>query len=256
MTKIGRNELCPCGSGKKFKKCHLGREAELELGELGEVSLEEMGKRITTLPPVTYGRSAEIVKALDIPAMTGRSMGVRFVDLKAYGELDFFGSGHPQREKGESGGVFINVRKTIESDSDNIYLAISEKIEDSTLIHELAHVLDYLGGSGLMPGAMAPVGYELEIPTEHLDHPMEFGERLSFLQERFDVQLDADDAIIAYLYQKELLLWGKEIQDKNSFVLKNKSNRMLRALAENSKEIDALIRNLRGYIGPRTPEDA
>ena len=24
-VKIGRNEPCPCGSGKKFKKCHLGR---------------------------------------------------------------------------------------------------------------------------------------------------------------------------------------------------------------------------------------
>ena len=21
---IGRNDLCPCGSGRKFKKCHLG----------------------------------------------------------------------------------------------------------------------------------------------------------------------------------------------------------------------------------------
>jgi SEC-C motif len=25
--KIGRNDLCPCGSGKKYKKCHLDREA-------------------------------------------------------------------------------------------------------------------------------------------------------------------------------------------------------------------------------------
>jgi hypothetical protein len=24
MSKIGRNELCPCGSGKKYKKCHGG----------------------------------------------------------------------------------------------------------------------------------------------------------------------------------------------------------------------------------------
>ena len=24
-TKVGRNEECPCGSGKKFKKCH-GRD--------------------------------------------------------------------------------------------------------------------------------------------------------------------------------------------------------------------------------------
>jgi len=27
--RIGRNESCPCGSGKKFKKCHMGRESEL-----------------------------------------------------------------------------------------------------------------------------------------------------------------------------------------------------------------------------------
>lgn len=27
--KIGRNALCPCGSGRKYKKCHLGREDEL-----------------------------------------------------------------------------------------------------------------------------------------------------------------------------------------------------------------------------------
>lgn len=23
--RVGRNDPCPCGSGKKFKKCHLGR---------------------------------------------------------------------------------------------------------------------------------------------------------------------------------------------------------------------------------------
>jgi uncharacterized protein YecA (UPF0149 family) len=26
--KVGRNEPCPCGSGKKFKKCHLVRDGE------------------------------------------------------------------------------------------------------------------------------------------------------------------------------------------------------------------------------------
>lgn len=255
MVKIGRNDLCPCGSGKKFKKCHLGKEEELKLGNPGELSLEEMGEKITALPPVTYGRSAEIAEALDIKELTGRSMGIRFVDLKTYGDLDFFGSSHPQREKGESGGVFINVRKTMKADPDNIYLAISEDIEDSTLIHELAHVLDYLGGSRLMPGMTAPLGYELEIPAEHLEHPLEFGEKLIFLQERFGVRLDADDAIIAYLYQKELLIREKEIRDKNAFFLKNKSDRILRVLGENSEEIDALIRNRSGYIGPRTVDD-
>ncbi len=32
--KIGRNDPCPCGSGKKFKKCHEGRESEL-IGMMG-----------------------------------------------------------------------------------------------------------------------------------------------------------------------------------------------------------------------------
>jgi hypothetical protein len=27
--KIGRNELCPCGSGKKYKRCHMGKTSEL-----------------------------------------------------------------------------------------------------------------------------------------------------------------------------------------------------------------------------------
>ena len=29
MQKVGRNEPCPCGSGKKFKKCHSGKLEEL-----------------------------------------------------------------------------------------------------------------------------------------------------------------------------------------------------------------------------------
>jgi hypothetical protein len=28
MAKVGRNDLCTCGSGKKFKKCCEGRTAE------------------------------------------------------------------------------------------------------------------------------------------------------------------------------------------------------------------------------------
>lgn len=26
--KVGRNDPCPCGSGKKFKRCHLGKRAD------------------------------------------------------------------------------------------------------------------------------------------------------------------------------------------------------------------------------------
>ncbi|MBI4670190.1 MAG: preprotein translocase subunit SecA [Chloroflexi bacterium] len=40
FLKVGRNERCPCGSGKKFKNCHQGRENEL-LAMLGSAQ----GKR-------------------------------------------------------------------------------------------------------------------------------------------------------------------------------------------------------------------
>ena len=26
FSNVGRNDLCPCGSGKKYKKCHLNRK--------------------------------------------------------------------------------------------------------------------------------------------------------------------------------------------------------------------------------------
>lgn len=35
MSKLGRNDDCPCGSGKKYKHCHLGKPFETDGG--GEV---------------------------------------------------------------------------------------------------------------------------------------------------------------------------------------------------------------------------
>ena len=26
LPKVGHNSACPCGSGKKYKRCHMGRE--------------------------------------------------------------------------------------------------------------------------------------------------------------------------------------------------------------------------------------
>ena len=227
----------------------MGKEDELVLNGLEETSIEEMGARITSLPQVHYGRSREMMDALDIKALTGQSIGVRFVDLKAYTDLNLIGGIHPKASQGRSGGVFINLYKTHESDPNNLYIAISKDIEDSTLVHELAHALDYLGGSKLMPGTLEPLSLETGIPVDHLEHPEEFGRWLDYLVKRFDVQLDADDAIIAYLYHKGKLIKGKEIREKNGMILKSKSDHILRYLNDNSEEVHALIRDLPGYIG-------
>jgi hypothetical protein len=254
MKKIGRNDPCPCGSGKKFKHCHLGREDELALSGMSEISME-MSEKITCLPAVHYGRSQEMLKALDIKKLTGSESGIKFVDLKQYGDLDLSGRRPSDEGKGGAGGVVVNVLKTEKSDPGHIYVAISPKIGDSILVHQLAHVLDYLGGSGLMPGITKALSFDLGIPPEHLEHPNEFGYWLIYLQEKFDVKLDADDAIISYLYKNGMLIKGEGIEKQERFILKSKSDRILRFLGERSAEIDALIYELPGYIGSRVRKD-
>ena len=150
----------------------MGREDELALEGMGEVSVEKSAM-ITALPEVSYGRSREMADALDIEELTGNDTNIRFVDLQTYADLNIFGSSHPKAAKGKPGGVFINLYKTEPTDPHNVYVALSPDIDDSTLIHELAHVLDYLGGSKLMPGALEPLGLELNVPREHLEHPEE-----------------------------------------------------------------------------------
>ncbi len=254
MKKIGRNDPCPCGSGIKFKKCHMGKEGELVLDGIDEFS-EEMSARVTNLPEVSYGRFQEMADALDIFQLTGKAVGIKCIDLKEYTNLGLSGSSGTKASAGKNGGVFINRNKTVKTDPDNVYLAVSPGIDDSTMIHELAHVLDYLGGSELMPGTLGPLSYELDLPVDHLEHPEEFGYWLDFLKRKFDVHLDADDTIIGYLFENNMLIKGEDIKKQNTFVLKSKSRQIFTFLSDKSAEINALICELPGYIGSREGRD-
>ncbi|HEU5011176.1 MAG TPA: SEC-C metal-binding domain-containing protein [Roseiflexaceae bacterium] len=64
MAKIGRNDPCPCGSGKKYKQCHLPIEeaAQAEQRRLWQAQDELMGKII----------SAAQEQTADIPAALAR----------------------------------------------------------------------------------------------------------------------------------------------------------------------------------------
>lgn len=231
----------------------MGREGELALEELDEFT-DEMSARVTGLQSVDYGRSKEMIDAMDIKALTGNTIGIKFVDLQDYNDLNVFGGSHERASKGVDGGVFINIYKTLKTDPDNIYLAISKEIDDSTLIHELAHAIDYLGGSNLMPGTLKPLSLELSVPVDHLEHPEEYGYWLDYLRNMFDVQLDADDSIIHYLYKNEKLIKGEAIKERNEVIVKAKSEQIFRFLSENSQEINEMIKALPGYIGERKEE--
>lgn len=255
MAKIGRNEPCPCGSGKKFKHCHLGKEDQLAQESAGGEFSPEDSARITGLPQVSYGRSREMLEGLDINKLTGSSAGVKFVDLAAYKGLDLADARRPEKDETGTGGVLINIFKTKISDSDHLYLAISPEISDSALIHQLAHVLDYLGGSKLMPGLAKPLSFDVGVPGEHLEHPHEYGYWLTYLQKEFDVQLDADDAIVSFLFENDMLIKGRDIEQQDPVLLRSKSERMMRFMSEKSAEIDALICERPGYIGSRVNQD-
>jgi len=45
-VKVGRNAPCPCGSGKKYKKCCLGKRDTAEKGSMAPAALHEMDQRL------------------------------------------------------------------------------------------------------------------------------------------------------------------------------------------------------------------
>jgi len=245
---IDRNAPCPCGSGKKFKKCHMGRESELEQinRERASQGLKEV---LSSLEEVSYGRSGEIRQSLDLLKLTGEEKRLKFVDLNKYlslsGGFIFLGEEGLHR----SGGLVINPWKTSLVDQSHIYVAISDDVSDSALIHEVAHVLDYLGGSRLMPWIAHELSVELEIPVEHLEHLHEFGYWLNWLMEEYQVELDADDTIIHHLYLKNLLIKAGDVRLRDTVGIKQQSSRILTYLSENSQEMARLIRDKKGYRG-------
>jgi hypothetical protein len=97
MFKMQRNEPCPCGSGKKFKNCHLGKEEELATLETAAIK-KSVAQKIAQLPEVDYGRAKEIAAKINIKEYTGATdyTGVKFIDFETYVTLESFGKGPSQ----------------------------------------------------------------------------------------------------------------------------------------------------------------
>jgi|GEM_PF-4466589 len=60
MAKIGRNDDCPCGSGKKYKNCHLGQV--METAPDGQV---------TAVGPARVDRSKAMIPGLVLTLVLG-----------------------------------------------------------------------------------------------------------------------------------------------------------------------------------------
>jgi len=63
MAKIGRNDNCPCGSGKKYKRCCLNRESPLTMSDIYK-DIENLGKLSNSINDLLKKRDFE--KALSV----------------------------------------------------------------------------------------------------------------------------------------------------------------------------------------------
>ncbi|MEW5724615.1 MAG: SEC-C domain-containing protein [Thermodesulfobacteriota bacterium] len=252
MFNVGRNDPCPCGSGLKFKKCHMGREEELLEAKLQALP-EDTARKISALPEVDYGRCRTLLAGLDFQKLSGAAVGLRFVDLKAYLDLGLVKEDIPEDLDRVSAGRMINPLKTLPADRNNIYVALSPAVSDSTLIHQLAHALDYLAGSKLNPALAGPLSLELEAPTELLEHPQEFGYWLTFLANELGVALDAEDTIVAFLYEKGYLIPGQTLASNDHVLVEATAKRTLEFLRRNRREIDQGIKDKAGYRPDAAP---
>lgn len=244
---IGRNDPCPCGSGKKFKKCHLGRETEL-VEEKFSPDPAQVARDIARLPAARHSRAVKMASALELTSAAGKKIVVRPVDLAAYLKLNLHGRQDPPQG---GGGLVINPTKTRVLEPDSIYIALSPDANDSTVVHQLAHVVDLLHGSRLPMGTAGELAADTGVPVELLEHPQEFGDRLLELGEKFEVEFDAEDEIVAFLARRKMLLPAAIIADGTKKPLVAAAEKAMRVLKENQDEINARIKKRQGYIGDR-----
>ncbi len=240
--------LALAAAGKSLKSATLVGKGNFTSGKMSPYTRRPDNRYAGSRRFIT-GRSKKIIEALTQDGHLDGSLNIKCIDLEAYRNLGVSGQDIPVQSLAESAGIMVNANKTKEVDPDHIYLAITPQIQDSTFIHQVAHILDYLKGSGQQPGTYQQMSLETGIPIEHLDHTQEFGYWLDFLKNRFQVELDAEDAIVSFLYQNQQLLKDEEIktQDMNALIFRSKQ--ILDFLIAHRAEINSLIKERAGYIG-------
>jgi hypothetical protein len=205
-------------------------------------------EKITRLPEVRYGLCQTILEGLDLEEVTGQAKKIRFIDLQAYRDLGFLDPYAQEHLKSEAAGILVNPQKTGLTDPLHLYIAVTPSVTGSILIHEVAHVLDLLGGSGITPEMTYPLQEKTGLPMEHLEHPQEFGDYLILLRDRFKIELDAEDTIVAFLAKYRVLIPAAEIKKGDPARLKEKSAKILMFLQEHREEITRLIQDRERYI--------
>ncbi len=247
---VGHNDPCPCGSGKKYKHCHLGRESEFIEAQT-RLDVLEAAEKIRALPRAEHPQAALMAATLDLRDRRDRPVRIELVDLDAYLSLDL---GGPRDNSAAVGGMVINPSKTEKLDPQAVYLALHPDIGDSELVHLLAHVVDLVSGSRLPLGHGLELAARTNLPLEFLEHPQEFGDALVQLADRFGVRLDAENEVIAFLARARMLLPGEVLATQDQAMLERGVSGALMFLKDNQETLDAILKTRAGYTGASAPK--
>lgn len=79
MPKIGRNDVCPCGSGKKYKKCCMGKDEQL----IAKQIVPSYNNRLLTFEEVNALSTEEIINELE-------GMGIPFKQETFLNDIEKF----------------------------------------------------------------------------------------------------------------------------------------------------------------------
>lgn len=73
--KLGRNDPCHCGSGKKYKKCHEAADAAKESAELAAIAAKAEAERVAAEAEAEANPEAAEAAAASAKKTGGRSGG-------------------------------------------------------------------------------------------------------------------------------------------------------------------------------------
>lgn len=93
MVKIGRNELCPCGSGKKYKKCCLG---QLQAAPAAQLSLVPSSPNETIIGTVVHPLAEPAAAGTEKTASKAEKMTLPKLRKLVSRDLDWLSESHEQ----------------------------------------------------------------------------------------------------------------------------------------------------------------
>lgn len=100
-----------------------------------------------------------------------------------------------------------------------------------------------------MPGSAFQISIAMGIPVDQLDHLKEYGDWLDYLTDRFHIELNAEDRIISFLHEHDMLIETSLLKNKDIHTLLSRSKKMTEFMVKYKDEINELIRGRIGYLG-------